>query len=208
MSTLLYIKASPRGPRSHSIAVADAFLEAYQEKNTGDLVATKNLFEESLPAFDGPLLQAKYNVIRGLTHDQEQIRAWQGVERFVDELKHCSKLVLAVPMWNYTVPYRLKQYIDLIVQPGISFEADATGVRGLIEDKPVFIAYASGGQYPTGTAASALDFQRPYLEAILRLIGLKNISSVRVEGTLAGEQTVSERRNKAIAEARRMAETF
>ena len=208
MSTLLYIKASPRGPRSHSIAVADAFLEAYQEKNTGDLVATKNLFEESLPAFDGPLLQAKYNVIRGLTHDQEQIRAWQGVERFVDELKHCSKLVLAVPMWNYTVPYRLKQYIDLIVQPGISFVADATGVRGLIEDKPVFIAYASGGQYPTGTAASALDFQRPYLEAILRLIGLKNICSVRVEGTLAREETVSERRNKAIAEARRMAETF
>jgi FMN-dependent NADH-azoreductase len=208
MSTLLYIKASPRGPRSHSIAVADAFLETYQEKNTGDLVATKNLFEEVLPAFDGPLLQAKYNVIRGLTHDQEQIRAWQGVERLVDELKHCSKLVLAVPMWNYTVPYRLKQYIDLIVQPGISFEADATGVRGLIEDKPVFIACASGGQYPEGTATSALDFQRPYLEAILRLIGLKNICSVRVEGTLAREETVSERRNKAIAEARRMAETF
>ena len=33
MHTLLYIKASPRGPRSHSIAVADAFLEAYQDKN-------------------------------------------------------------------------------------------------------------------------------------------------------------------------------
>jgi FMN-dependent NADH-azoreductase len=208
MPTLLYIKASPRGPRSHSIAVADAFLETYQEKNPEDIVATKNLFEENLPPFDGAVLQAKYNVIHGLTHNQEQIRAWHGVERYVDELKACAKLVMAVPMWNYGIPYRLKQYIDLIVQPGVSFEADETGVRGLIQDKPVFIAYASGGQYPPGTAATALDFQMPYLEKILGLIGLKNIRSVRVEGTLAGEETVSERRGKAIAEAKRMAEEF
>lgn len=208
MHTLLYIKASPRGPRSHSIAVADAFLEAYQEKNPDSLVKTKNLFEETLPAFDGPVLQAKYNVIHGLTHDPEQLRAWQGVERYVNELKSCSKLVLAVPMWNFSIPYPLKHYLDLIVQPGLSFGVNENGAFGLIEDKPVFVAYASGGQYPAGSGAEVKDHQRPYLEMILSYIGLKDIRSVRVEATLAGEETVKARREKAFEQAREMAKAF
>ena len=208
MSQLLYIKASPRGPRSHSIAVADAFLETYLEKNPEDIVRTKNLFEENLPSFDGPVLQAKYNVMHGLTHDPEQVRAWNGVARYVDELKECSKVVMAVPMWNFSIPYRLKQYIDLIVQPGLAFESDETGTHGLIADKPVFIAYASGGQYPAGSPEHAFDFQIPYLELILNYIGLKNIRSVRVEATLAGEETVSQRRAKAMEQAREIAAAF
>ena len=31
----------------------------------------------------------------------------------------CAVLI-GTPMWNYSVPYVLKQYIDTIVQPGIN----------------------------------------------------------------------------------------
>jgi len=208
MHTILYIKASPRGPRSHSIAVADAFLEAYQEKNPDSLVKTKNLFEETLPAFDGPVLQAKYNVIHGLTHDPQELRSWQGVERYVNEIKSCSKLVMAVPMWNFSIPYPLKHYLDLVVQPGLSFGVNESGAFGLIEDKPVFVAYASGGQYPPGSKDLVMDHQKPYLEMILNYLGITDIRSVRVEATLDGEETVTERREKAFALAREMAQAF
>ena len=209
MSAILYIKASPRGPRSHSIAVADAFLETYQETNPADLVTTRNLFEEDLPPFDGPTLQAKYNVMHGLTHDPQEIRAWSLVERYVNELKACARIVMAVPMWNFSLPYRLKHYIDLVVQPGLSFGTDENGNEyGLIEDKPVFIAYASGGEYPAGTDAASLDHQKPYLEMILNYIGLKDIRSVRVEATLSSDARVSESRSGAIAKAREMALKF
>ncbi|WP_243313271.1 FMN-dependent NADH-azoreductase [Fundidesulfovibrio agrisoli] len=208
MSTILYIKASPRGARSHSIAVADAFLEVLAERDPDILIKTRNLFDGDLPAFDGPTLQAKYNVLHGLTHDPEQFRAWEAVRRLVEELKMCSRLVMAVPMWNFSLPYPLKHYIDLIVQPGLSFEADGDGVRGLIPDKPVFVAYASGGQYPAGTAAAALDHQKPYLEMILGYIGLMDIRSVRVESTLASDDVAGDSRNRAIAKAREMAKEF
>ncbi len=32
--------------------------------------------------------------------------------------------VFAVPIWNGGLPYRLKQYIDIITQLGISFNFD------------------------------------------------------------------------------------
>ena len=38
MSKVLYIKASPRTGRSHSVAVTDAFVEVYSAKNKGDEV--------------------------------------------------------------------------------------------------------------------------------------------------------------------------
>lgn len=208
MSSVLYIKASPRGYRSHSISVADAFMETYQETNVTDLVTTKNLFEEELPPFDGPALQASYNVMRGLTHDQEQIKAWRIVQNYVDELKACSKIVMAVPMWNFSIPYRLKHYLDLVVQPGLSFGVNESGYFGIIEDKPVFIVYARGGQYPSGSAAAGMDHQRPYLEMILNFMGLKDLRSVCVEGTLSSEAQVAEILSGAIAKAREIARIF
>ncbi|WP_027191735.1 FMN-dependent NADH-azoreductase [Fundidesulfovibrio putealis] len=208
MPAILYIKASPRGPRSHSIAVADAFLEAYQEANPQYLVTTRNLFEDDLPPFDGPTLQAKYNVLHGLTHDPAQQRAWQQVKRYVDELKDCARIVMAVPMWNFSLPYRLKHYIDLVVQPGLSFGVNEDGAFGLIPDKPVFIAYASGGAYPPGSGAAVMDHQKPYLEMILGYMGLKDVRSVRVEATLSSDAQVEESRSGAIAKAREMAKDF
>jgi len=208
MPAILYIKASPRGPRSHSIAVADAFLETYQEANPQYLVTTRNLFEDDLPPFDGPTLQAKYNVLHGLTHDPAQQRAWQQVKRYVDELKDCARIVMAVPMWNFSLPYRLKHYIDLVVQPGLSFGVNEDGAFGLIPDKPVFIAYASGGAYPPGSGAAVMDHQKPYLEMILGYMGLKDVRSVRVEATLSSDAQVEESRSGAIAKAREMAKAF
>lgn len=208
MAAILYIKASPRGPRSHSIAVADAFLDAYFQARPEDTLTVKNLFEADLPPFDGFTIQAKYNAYHSYQHAPEEAKAWRAVERIVDEFKACDKLVLAVPMWNYSIPYRLKHYLDLIVQPGLTFIADAQGVRGLVEDKPVFIAYASGGEYPSGAAAQAYDFQKPYLETILAFIGLTKVRSVRAEATLNTVLTVKERRERAITQAMEIVRDF
>ena len=56
MAKLLYIESSPRKERSHSIAVAHAFLDAYRSANPGDEVETWDLWAEGeqLPEFDGP----------------------------------------------------------------------------------------------------------------------------------------------------------
>ncbi len=68
MSRLLYIQASPRVKRSHSIAVADAFVEAYKKANPADEVETLNVFDAGLPKFDGMAVQAKYTILHGKEH--------------------------------------------------------------------------------------------------------------------------------------------
>lgn len=210
MSRILYIKASPRVGRSHSVAVADAFLDSYRELHPADEVVSLDLFAAELPPFDGLLVTAKYNILHGRPHTPEEAAAWRRVEEIIAQFKAADKYVLATPMWNFSIPYRLKQYIDILVQPTYTFTySPEEGYRGLVTGRPMFIAYARGGEYPPGTPAEAFDFQTKYLEFIFGFIGITDIRRVIVEPTLEGGPEVAQaRRRAAIAQAREMARNF
>lgn len=210
MSEILYIKASPRTKRSYSIAVADAFVDSYHQINPNDDIKTIDIFKEPIPAFDLKAATAKYKIMHGEEHSQEDRQIWGKVVSVIEEFKSADKYVMAVPMWNFSIPYRLKQYIDVIVQPGYTFSVGEDGsYKGLVKDKPIFVAYARGGEYPPGTAGEAFDLQKKYIELILGFIGFSDIRSVIIEPTLAGGADLAkQKRDDAIKKAQEMAKEF
>jgi FMN-dependent NADH-azoreductase len=209
MAHLLHIQASPRGDRSKSIQVARAFLDAYAEQNPADRVDTLDLFQADLPAFDGPVLQAKYNILNQKDSTEAERTAWRAVEAVIDEFRAADKYVFSLPMWNFGIPYRLKHYFDVIIQPGYTFSFDpATGYSGLLTGRPAAAIFARGGEYASAETAS-LDMQRPYVETALGFMGLTDVKTIVVEPTLAGGPEVAEQRlQAAIAAARSAATTF
>ena len=209
MSRLLYIQASPRIERSYSIAVADAFVSAYKEANPKDEVITMNLFKKDLPSFDGLAVQAKYAILHGLKHTPEELAAWKKVEELIAEFKSADRYVMAVPMWNFGIPYRLKQYLDIIVQPGYTFSfSSKEGYKGLVLGKSIFVSYSRGGAYEKGSPAEAFDLQTKYFQLALGFIGFTDIRTLIVEPTLAGPEVAKHKREEAIAKAKEMAKTF
>jgi len=210
MSRLLYIQASPRGRRSKSVAVADAFLEAYKGKYPDDEIVTLNVFDDSIPDFNGLVVQAKYAILHGQAHSAEQLRAWGTVEKVVEQFKSADKYVVAVPMWEFCIPYRLKQYIDVIVQPGYLFSYSQTeGYKGLVVGKSMLVVYARGGEYKAGSQAEAFDLQTRYIELIFRFAGFEDIKSLVVEPTLAaGPDAAKAAQQRAIEWAKEMAGSF
>ncbi len=88
-------------------------------------------------------------------------------------------------MWNLSLPYRLKQYVDIVVQPGLTFSLDPEkGYTGLVTGRPVQLLLASGGEDPVGSPGAGWAYQKPYLEMIFGLVGFTDIRTLRVEGTL------------------------
>jgi FMN-dependent NADH-azoreductase len=210
MSKVLYIKASPMGKLSYSTAVADAFVEAYKKTHPKDEVKVLDLFTVKLPEFDFMAASGKYKVMHGKPHIAEEKQAWEKVVAVINEFKSADKYVFAVPMWNFSIPYRLKQYIDIIVQPGLTFSMDEKGnYIGLVKNKPVFIAYARGGKYPPGSQQETFDLQKKYWELILAFMGLSNIRSVFVEPTLIeGAEVAQKQKEEAVEKAKKIAPTF
>jgi len=210
MSRLLYIQASPRRRRSKSIAVADAFIDVYKQQRPDDQIETLNLFETPLPDFDALAVQAKYTVLRGKTHSTDQLQAWKAVEAVIEHFMSADRYVLAVPMWNFSIPYRLKQYIDILVQPGYTFNYNPqSGYRGLVTARPILAVYARGGQYSLGSETEAFDMQKKYIELIFGFMGFKDIHSVVVEPTLqGGPDVVAGKVQKAIRQVKQIAADF
>jgi len=209
MAKLLYIQASPLAEFSYSVAVCSAFLETYRKANPRDNVKTLDLWEADLPEFGAMAARGKYAILHGRAHTEEERAAWAAVEAVIEQFKAADKYALAVPMWNFGIPYRLKHYIDIIVQPTYTFAYDpGAGYRGLVTGRPAFIAYARGGQYE-GTDMKAFDHQKTYLEMILAFMGFQDIRSVIVEPTLNdGPEVAARKRDAAVAEARRIAQSF
>jgi FMN-dependent NADH-azoreductase len=209
MTNLLHIEASPRKERSHSIAVARAFVEAYSEARPRDVVETLDLWSHPLPEFDGDAIEAKYAVMHGAEHTEAQAAAWETVKAECRRITEADKLLFSVPMWNFGVPYKLKHFIDVVTQPGLAFTVTPDGgYQGLITGKPVAVVYSSGGQYAEGSPAHAYDHQKPYLEAWLRFIGLTDIRPLVVAPTLASADVVGSVRAATLDQARQIAREF
>jgi FMN-dependent NADH-azoreductase len=188
MARLLYIEASPRKDRSASIDIAKAFIDAYKASHPGDIIDTIDLWKADLPSFDGDTVNAKYAILHGQAKTPAEENAWKAVERIIADFKSADKYLFSLPMWNFGIPYRLKHYIDILVQPAYTFSySPKDGYKGMVTGKPVAIAYARGGSYPKGTSEMSYDFQMPYFQLILGFIGFTDIKQIVVEPMLMAE---------------------
>lgn len=185
-----YIECSPRGERSHSTKIAQAYIEQ-AKKNIPDLELNHiNPWSLNLPEFDGDMLNAKYSVINGTDPSADEVSAWSNVKNIFDEFNNADHYLFSVPMWNFNIPYKLKHYIDIITQPGMSWSyTPEDGYKGLMTDKTATIIYATGDGYGEGTGFESFDMQKPYVNLWLTFLGFKKIERVVVDRTLFDAET-------------------
>ena len=181
MSTLLYIESSPREADSYSSQAAAIYLDALPN---GVTVEHLNLFAAGLPEFNAAAAAAKYKVMRGEALNPAEESAWSEVLALVEGFKAADHYLIAAPMWNFSIPYKLKQYIDLITHPGLTFIPRPDGMEGLAGGDAVVI-YSRGGNYgPKDGQPDPYDHQSPYLQAWLGLVGVRLTAEVAVQGTM------------------------
>jgi FMN-dependent NADH-azoreductase len=206
---LLHISASPRGAASESLQIAAAFLGAYRAANPGVEVEAWDLWDGWLPAFGPAAAGAKMTVFGGGTPVGEQASAWNAAQATFARFDAAEHLLFSVPMWNAGVPYVLKQFIDVISQPGMVFGVDpATGYNHLLagSGKKVAVVYTSAVWGPPLGPEFGRDFQSTFFDDWLRWTGISDISEVRFHPTLSGD--VDRLRQEALDQARILGATF
>jgi len=184
MPTLLHINASPR-PRgeSRSIRVADALLEGWRDAHTRGEVVDMNLFEHDLPMADATGANTRIHQFMGQTLAGEEKHRFEHFMRFIDPLMQCDALVITTPMWNFSLPWKLKQWLDTVIQARVTFEYTAEGPRGLVPCARAAIVGSRGGMYPDdGDPRQTMDFLTPYLRAALRWIGVDDVATCFADG--------------------------
>ena len=178
---VLHVVGSPKGESSASTRIARAFLDAVLDADGDCELTTVDVWTADLPPFGREMAIAKLAPIVGEQRTPEQEAGWRVVELFVADFARYDKVVISTPMWNFGLPSALKHYIDLLVQPGLSFGVDASGEHvGLLEDRPVQLVLTRSSPMAEG---SPEDFLLPYLKHVLGFIGLRDVRAIIVEGT-------------------------
>lgn len=181
---LLHIEASPRGKTSFSSTAASDFIAGIVSQCSSVTIDHLNLWSHKLPEFTGNALSAKYARLSGNAHNPDQAYAWAGIVEDVKRLAAADAILISTPMWNLGIPYRLKHYIDIVTQPGLSFSFDpAHGYSPLLASVPVIVLLASAGDFREGSSYGRTDLATPYLKAALGFIGFNDVSVIPVAPT-------------------------
>ena len=176
---ILNIISSPRKAESFSTRLGTALVEKLQAANPGSQVQVLDLTLHPLPHLEEAHLQSFFTPAESRSPEQQQ--AVRHSDEAIAAMQAADVLVIDAPLYNFSIPSTLKAWIDHICRAGITFQYGPNGPEGLVKDKKVYVAMASGAVYSEGPYASA-DFVAPYLKTILGFLGMTDLTVLRVEG--------------------------
>lgn len=209
MNKILHIIATPRGNESRTLKVSSGFLEAFKKKYPGCRVDELNVFTEKLPELTVKRLDGKYVLLGGKDLTPELEKAWKEILAHIDRFMSADAYIISTPMWNFGIPYELKHYIDVILQPKYLFRYTASGPEGLVKGKKMAVITSRGGDYSPSSPFHAYDFQEPYLKAVFGFAGLTDITFINAQPMDAlGQAAQDEKIREAQALAKRAAAEF
>jgi len=179
MKKILHLISSFRNGESASIKLGHEIVAKLQQANPGAVVQEVNLVAENYPHLDAPHFQAFLTPVQELT--DVDLEAIKYSETAINQLMDADYIVIGSPFYNFGIHSALKAWIDHIVRPGITFRYTENGPEGLVKGKKVYVALTSGGVYAEGPS-QAMDFNGPYLKAVLGIMGMTDLKIFRAEG--------------------------
>lgn len=174
MTHILRIDSSIKGADSVSRRLTGRIVERLKAAHP-DATVTERDVSHGIPAVDGAWLGAVYAPADQRNADQAQIAALS--DRLLDEVRAADILVIGLPVYNFTLPAQLKNWIDQITRRGESFVYTENGPEGLLKGKRAIVALSSDGT----RMGSEVDFASPYLRHMLGFLGITDVTFVAAD---------------------------
>ncbi|GIP47928.1 FMN-dependent NADH-azoreductase 1 [Paenibacillus sp. J53TS2] len=206
MDKILVINAHSNGDStsSFSLQVYNHFLKHYKElKNPIERIEKINLYSEDLPSIGPTVLSAWKKLAEGERITDEERRITQRMTTILHQFKSADKYVIIMPLHNFNIPSKLKDYMDNILIVRETFKYTENGPVGLLNDgRSLLVIQASGSIYTNADWYTEVEYSHKYLKSMFNLIGIKDYQIIRAQGTnLLNRDDILEKAYKEAEEA-------
>ena len=178
-----------RRQKSVSRMLADEMVAALGARKSSVNVINRDL-AAGIGIVNAAWIEAERTSEENRTPDQRALLTQS--DALVAELQAADDIVIATPIYNFSVPAALKAWIDLICRDKITFVYENDSPRGLLSNKRATVIVTSGGTL----AGRDIDFTTSYIRHILGFIGVDDVTMIDVTG-------LSKNRSRVIADARK-----
>lgn len=189
---LLHIDSSILGDNSASRQLSSEVVKAWQAADPQVEVSYRDLASEAIAHFSAATLVAAGTPAE--LRDAAQKHEAQLSADTLAQFLAADAVVIAAPMYNFTIPTQLKAWIDRIAVAGQTFRYTEAGPEGLCGNKKVIVVSTSGGLHAGQATGVAHE---DYLKVMLGFIGITDVEFVRAHGLAYGDEV----RNKAMNDA-------
>ncbi|HGH7183296.1 FMN-dependent NADH-azoreductase [Bacillus luti] len=187
MNKTLIINAHPKvdDTSSVSIKVLNHFLESYKEFiPNNETIEQINLYDDVVPMIDKTVLSAWEKQGNGQKLTDEEQKVTERMSEILQQFKSANTYVIVLPLHNFNIPSKLKDYMDNIMIARETFKYTETGSVGLLKDgRRMLVIQASGGIYTNDDWYTDVEYSHKYLKAMFNFLGIEDYQIVRAQGT-------------------------
>jgi FMN-dependent NADH-azoreductase len=176
VTQILRIDASGRKSDSLSREIASNFINRMRQRYPKAKVVNRDLISSHLPFVDQDIINAFFTPMT--EHTEAQKQCLKVSHTLIDELNSADIIVLAVPIYNFSIPAVLKAWIDLVCRAGKTFKFTENGSIGLIENCQAYTIITSGGT----EIGSNTDFMTSYIKHVLSFMGIEDLEIIKADG--------------------------
>jgi len=176
MPQILRLDASGRHYGSISRELADYLVGRLKELYPRATLNTRDLIASQLPFVDDEMIEAFFTSEAQRTESQKQCLELS--HALINELRSADYLIVAAPIYNFSIPATLKAWIDLICRSGLTFRFTENGPVGLLKDRKTYLIAVSAGTL----VGSDIDFMTSYMKHIFNFIGIKDVELIVADG--------------------------
>ncbi|WP_035652156.1 FMN-dependent NADH-azoreductase [Flavobacterium sp. ASV13] len=193
MKKILVINSSPRDGRSRSRKLANTFVEIWKKQAPDTSITYRDLASTNVPHVSETWIAAAFKLENDRT--EAEIEALKLSKELIIELKEADVIVLAAPMYNWTITSSLKAYIDQVLRVNETWKLNTEDLLnpyiGMLKNKTLFLLTSRGAQgYEKGEYNEHMNFQTPYLKMVFNIIGITDIQEITVDGEVYGPEAI------------------
>jgi FMN-dependent NADH-azoreductase len=166
---LLHIDSSIQGDRSVSRKLTARAAAAWRAAHPGGTVTYRDLGSDPLPHLDTVTGLAR--VMPAELRTPAQAASWALTEELVGEIKEADTILLGLPLYNFGAPSSVKAWVDHLIAPGLSIDAETRAP--LLGGREFVVLASRGGGYAEGTPRHGWDHAEPWLPHAISLTGLE-----------------------------------
>jgi FMN-dependent NADH-azoreductase len=169
MAHLLHIDSSVQGDQSVSRRLTARAAERWRAAHPDGAITYRDLATDPIPHLDAATGRAR--MIPADQHTPAQEASFALSVELIEEIKRADTILLGLPLYNFGPPSTVKAWVDHIVAPGLSIDAE-TGA-GLLGDTDFVVLASRGGGYGPGTPREGWDHAEAWLPHAVSLTGLQ-----------------------------------
>lgn len=211
LKNLLVINSSARNGNAKSRNLAETLIGHWQKIQLNTKIQHRELGNQSIPHITEEWISAAFKPIENRT--QDELNALKKSDEYIKELKDADIIVVATPMYNWSIPSSLKAYIDQIVRINETWKYNPDNIQnpyiGLLTNKKVVLLLTRGSQgYEKGGYNEHIDFQTDYLKRVFHVIGIDEIHVITLDGAANNQEEYNKNITIALQETIELIESI